>query len=1810
MDHVVEGYRLSSQQRRVWSLGADRQLYRVQYVVRLAGPLTIDTLYAAACAVTARHDILRTTFYRQPGRTFPIQVIHDTATPGWRVVDLSAQSPDQQEQAIAALLYSDGAAPLSDGSSQLRLTLLALATNKHDLLITLPALCADAPSLETLVAELSAEYTRLSENPATRAVDDADEVVQYVQFSEWQNEQIESEDDAEGQAFWYNQQVTGWSKLHLPFESHLSSSEAERASHTSTIAKPLTAAIESFAQKQDVSQALVLLACWEALLYRLTGQHDVGIAYVRGQRIYEDLEQTLGLFTTWLPLRGQFSPNSQFQEIVQQALVSVQRAETWQESWMRDGQLSGGDHAFQHLVGFEFAAWPAVQTAGDLSFTVVQQHIALDRFKLKLSCWQRDDTLQLSFEYDPALFSTEAISALDNQLQTLLEAALARPQTLVDELPLLSQVQRQQLLVDFNATQSLWTEQCIHALFQSQAIVHPERVAVVFEDQRLTYAELNARANQLAHYLQSLGVKPDMPVALAIERSAEMMIGLLAILKAGGAYVPLDPTLPPERLHFMLKVTQASILLTRQHGLEQLPTDQVQVVCLDRDWDTLAEQPISNPVSNVTPQNLAYVLFTSGSTGKPKGVTIAHAQLHNYVRAITKRLALPDDASYALVSTFAADLGNTAIFPALCSGGTLHVISQERVFDPDALADYFRAQPVDCLKIVPSHLNVLLQAAQPQHILPRKQLVLGGEASDWSLVTRVREYAPDCTVLNHYGPTETTVGVLTYQVTPSERGSTTASLPLGQPLANTAVYLLDRQQQPVPIGLPGEIYIGGTQVARGYLHQSALTAERFVPDPFAGTPGVRLYRTGDRARYRADGTIEFLGRVDHQVKIHGFRIELGEIEAVLADHPAIREAVVMRRENSQGEPSLVAYITPRQSAPQLPSHLRRTTLPNQLTIAHLNQDETRHLYQQIFVDQIYTRHGMRLNETDTIFDVGANIGMFSLFVKQLALGARIYAFEPAPPTAEVFLANAALHAPDTTFFNCGLSDRSGEATYTFYPHASVMSGLYPNPTEESELLRQFVDNRQHSDQPHQALLTHIDDLAEARFQAQTFRCPLRTISDVIAEHQIERIDLLKVDVEKSELDVLRGIQPQDWPKIQQLVVEVHAFEDRPTLIARMLEDQGFTVVVDQDQPLAKTPIFQVYARREALGTRGAAAPHQATRVGAESAQLQLAPTELRNYLKRWLPEHMIPAHFVQLDSLPLTANGKLDRQALPELEHKRPASDQPFVAPRAPAEIILAQIWSDILGVDQIGIHDNFFQLGGDSILTIQVVARAHQAGLQFSPRHLFAHQTIAELSEVVETLQPAQIDQQPASGPLPLLPIQQWFFAQEMPDPSRSTIAVLLEARQPLDPALVAQAITGLVDHHDALRTSFSSSEHDWHATIHDQTTESLLTTLDLSDVPEAHQAAALEAEIAQLQARIELAQPPLLRGVMINRNHDLPAQLLIAIHRLVVDNGSWRILLEHFQAAYTQLSAGQALQLPPKTSSIQEWANRLSEYARSPELERELDFWLAQGQAPSGALPIDVAELPARITLDQELSLSLNVEETRALLHEVPKAYHTQINDVLLTALAQTLAQITGTRRSLIDLEGHGRDALFNDIDVSQTVGWFTTLFPLRLDVDTRMETSAALKAVKEQLRQIPQHGIGYGLLRYLNRRPEIQAHVSSLPQPQILFRYVSQFRDLPQPFVAVRDQYDASGTTRQHLLAIMAGVTGEQFVISWAYSTAVHERATIEDLAQRFMHSLRHLITHCCTVTGYDFTPSDFPLAGLDQQQLDQLLNKFKK
>jgi len=919
---MVEGFRLSPQQKYLWSLQQDDLAtpYRAQCAVLIEGPLDIKLLEAALQAVFARHEIFRTAITCLSGMTIPLQVITESSTVSIDHQDLCSREPREQAAVLDSLFQAGAQSPFdSDKNPFATISLATLARDKHILFVAASAFCADAATLAIFVRELSNSYSaRVRGETLTPAP------LQYADVAQWHNELLESADTRAGTAYWRKQDLVSVPALNLPFERRRSGTQHfDPRALALGIEPDLTAAIHALARHYDISAPVFLLACWQTLLWRLTGQPHFIVGIACDGRTYDELKDTPGLLAKSVPLQCRLQGQAHFSELLKQVNESTRGVLEWQEYFAWDSlprSNSNGEATPFFPLSFEFDERPMEYRAGDVTFTIQRLQTCTERFTLKLTGIQTEDLLSTEVHYDSNAFCLEDIKRLVERFQTLLESAAGNPEASLGELEILSAPERQRLLVEFNDTQTDYrTKRCIHQLFEEQVQCTPNNVAAAFGDVRLTYAELNARANQLAHYLQTLGVRSEVPVAICMERCLEMVVGIIGILKAGAAYVPLDPAFPKERRAFILADTRAPLLLTHRRVVQDGPAaPRVRVVCMDSEGETIARESDENPSSKTTDRNAAYVIYTSGSTGQPKGVIVEHRGLVNAVNWLAETLELSARDRCLLKTPITFDAAGREIFPILTAGGSLVVAEPDGHRDCGYIAETIRNENISVLHCVPSFLRLLVEEAAFEGPLALRAVMCGGETLPPEVVARFH-HGSGASLYNVYGPTETIIDSA-YGL--CERSGAHSSVSIGRPIPNARIYIVDDMLRLVPIGAAGNLYIGGVGLARGYLNRPDLTAEKFIPDPFGGDPGARLYNTGDLARHLPDGGIEFLGRADHQVKIRGFRIELGEIESVLRQHPAVRESIVVAEEDPPGEKRLVAYVVARRELSPTGNELR------------------------------------------------------------------------------------------------------------------------------------------------------------------------------------------------------------------------------------------------------------------------------------------------------------------------------------------------------------------------------------------------------------------------------------------------------------------------------------------------------------------------------------------------------------------------------------------------------------------------------------------------------------------------------------------------------------------------------------------------------------------------------------------------------------------------------------------------------------------------------------------------------------------------
>jgi amino acid adenylation domain-containing protein/non-ribosomal peptide synthase protein (TIGR01720 family) len=1509
---------LSFSQQRLWfldQLTPGNASYHVPSALRLSGPLNLAGLKQAFSEIIRRHEVLRTTFAMIDGQ--PVQVIGPAFEPPLPSIDL--QGLNQTDQAACTLNLATqhvmAAFDLSHGPL-LRTTLLRINEREHVLLAAMHHIISDAWSLDVLISELAALYEAFSQGQSSPL---AELTIQYADFAHWQRDWLAGARLEEKLKYW-KEQLAEAPLLALPTDRPRPSVQTfDGARCMVAFSESLAPALKELGRQNGATLFMTMLAAFHALLHRYAQQARILTGIPVANRTAET-ESLIGFFVNTLVLSSDFADDPTFVTHLERLRKQALGAYTHQDlpfELLVDELKLARDLSYNPLFQVMFIwddAEPSKLELAELEVSGVTTDNLTAPFDLTVTAGEIEGQLRCAMQYNTALFDEATISRMLTHYEELLRSVVEAPQQRVSRLSLLRESERRQLLREWNETDFDYeTGVTLVELFERQVERNASAVAVVSGEEEVTYGELNERANRVARHLQELGVGPEGRAGLLLERGIEMVVGMLAIIKAGASYVPLDPSYPKARLEYMLRDAAVNVVLTERRS-QQLAREVAgsvkTVLSLDEGW---AEQGSGeNLAVKIDSENLAYIIYTSGSTGQPKGVMNTHRGVCNRLFWMQDAYQLTGEDRILQKTPFSFDVSVWEFFWPLLTGARLVMAEPGGHQNPDYLRRIIAQEQITIVHFVPAMLQLFLEEPGLEQLESLRKVICSGEALPFELQERFFARL-GAELHNLYGPTEAAIDV-TYWA--CERMSSRKVVPIGKPIANTQIYILDRNYEPVPAGVAGELHIAGVNLARGYHGQPRLTAEKFVANPFSDEPGARLYRTGDLARYLADGSIEFLGRIDNQVKLHGLRLELGEIETALSEHRDVQAAVVVPRKDESGHERLVAYILPAKR------------------------------------------------------------------------------------------------------------------------HVSVQ--------------------------------------------------------------------------------------------------------------------------------------------------------------------------DLRRALAQRLPDYMVPTMFVQLEELPRLPNGKIDRASLPAPDDAVVHAAGVYAAPRTAIEQTLAEIWQQVLGRKQLGIHDSFFELGGDSILAIQIVARANQAGLKLSPRLIFRHQTIADLAQVaVPAAASTTALQGLATGEIPLTPIQRSFFEQQVVEPHHFNQSVLLEVKRPLKADRLQRVVEQLVLHHDALRLRFRRDEvsGEWQQFYAGVEAAQQVRVEEVDGL--------LEPKAIELQRGLNLEAGPLMRVALI-ATPDSGQRLLIVIHHLAVDGVSWQILLDDLKRGIEQDQRGEQVSWGLKTTSYGQWSERLTEYARLREVREELTYWSeVMRKAARLPLPLDYEDAERTLGSSRSIVRQLEPDETRALLQEVPAAYHTQINDALLTALVEAIGKWSGEKRVAVEMEGHGREEFADDLDLSRTVGWFTSLYPVVLEIADADTPGDALKQVKEQLRRVPDGGIGYGVLRYLSGETELQG----AGPVELSFNYLGQMDqvlDTDSLFAGAAGETGPQRSERgrqRYALEVTAAVAGGKLTVHFTYNEHLHAATTIEDVGDEYMEALRELVRHCQSPEAGGFTPSDFPLINLDQADLDLALTEIE-
>lgn len=1877
-------------QQRLWFLDQlvpGSLAYNMATGVRLKGVLDAPALGAALAEVVRRHEALRTTFGTHGG--LPVQLVQPGLDIGPPTIDLSALSEHERAAESQRLAREEANRPFDLTTGPLlRATLVRITEQEHVLLLTMHHIISDGWSIGILVREIAELYEAFHAGASSPL---ADLPIQYGDYAAWERKRFQGGTLNEQLDYWKRRLEGAPAILDLPTDFPRPPVQNFRgASHSFFVPRFLYEAVQSLCQREGVTPFMALLAAFEVLLYRYSGQRDMLVGTPVANRQHVETEGLVGCFANTLVLRGELSDDQTFEELLRATRASSLEAFAHQdvpfEHLVDELQVQrdmSRNPLFQVMFVLQNAPMGEMRLPG-LTLDLLKADDRTAKFDLWLSIAEGDEPYA-TMQFNTDLYRRDTVERMCGHYLRLLEAFAARPELRLCEAPLMSEEERAQIVEGWNDTRVEYPPHLtLHELFEAQVRRTPGAIAVVSEAGRLTYAELDRYADGLARRLVRLGVGPDVLVGVLMERSAEMVIALLGILKAGGAYVPLDPDYPKDRTAFVLEDTRLKVILTQSHLEGQMPATDARIISLDEQWDSLAEVDDWPPAHKGDADNLAYVIYTSGSTGRPKGVMVPHRGVCNRLLWMQDQYQI-DETDVVLQKTpFSFDVSVWEFFWPLMTGARLVMARPGGHRDAAYLTEVVRAEGVTTMHFVPPMLRLFVEEPSFRDCASLRRVVCSGEALPVEFQKRFFA-ASKADLHNLYGPTEASVDVTFWEC---ERETDSHTVPIGRPVANTQIYLLDRRLQPVPAGVPAELYIGGVQLARGYLNRPELTAERFIPDPFAQYPGARLYRTGDLARYLPDGQIEFLGRTDDQVKIRGLRIEPGEIETVLREHPAVDDVVVLAREDTPGEKRLAAYLVLDESAE---GHVdEEKPARGQLVAERVGE------WERVF-DDAYAGESEAADPTFNITSWNSSytgepipseemrewveqtveriLARGPSRVLEVGCGTGLLLFRIAPHCAEycgtdisqVALDHVARHwhrptpprllrrsADDFEDIEPGTFDAVVvNSVAQYFPSAaylarvlegavtSVADGgfIFVGDVRSLPLLEAFHTGVELTHAPDDLSLEHFRQRVRRRvtqerelaldpafFHALAGVVP--RISRVEARPKRGRFDN---EMTRYRYDVVLSIGPVrdveappvslDWQR-ERLTLESltrRFVENRPvSLAARGVPDarvehdlRAVSLMTKQGGPATVGDLKRLLREEswagvhpedlwrlgdehscevELLCSSGAdargcfdAVLSDVSKAGTRSSFRDPATTEemrpevsfaayannplgdrlarefvpaLRAKLKAELPEYMMPAAFVVLSSLPLLPNGKVNRAALPAPVVAAEPPDE-FVAPDTETERVLAEVWAASLGLERVSVKSNFFELGGDSIGIIQIVARVNAAGLRLTTKQMFQSPTILELAAAIDAERSEAPHQVEPDGPVALTPAQRRFFERAPQHPDLWGEAFVVEVPRDFGPAS-EEILRHVAERHEALRLRLRFEEGAWKAGYRQGTDSITITRIA--------EGAALEAVAAELRVGLSLSEGPLLRAAFFDSVDG--ARLLLVAHSLIVDQHSWRVLLEDVETAYRRTVLREAVEFPARTDSPQRWAGWLGEQEQNAEGRRdETDKTNTEANTEASS---------------RRISVLLSREETTALFGVANEAYGTTIDELLLAALA-----LSGWTESIIDVEEDARQRPDTRLKLSRTIGRFDLVYPLRLEAGGASPLADTIKAVKERVRNASLDEVPSG-------SPKLKYKTIGVTAPDSVALRGTALRLPPAEPEA----------QRPYLVEVNPVFAGGRLCVEWEYGSSVQQSSTIEKLAEAFREHLLAIVKHCSTPGRRGYTPSDFPLAHLDQQQLDRL------
>ncbi len=1952
---AAEAVPLGFSQSRLWMLARlapDSVAYNDAMLVEMTGALDLDTLRGAVRTVMGRHESLRSRFFDEAG--VGRVRYSDSLEFEFEALDMASASP--QEAFETALQLARTAArrrfDLEHGPL-LRLFVARIARDRHLVLLAVHHIVCDGWSLAVFMHEVAALYTRPQVPlPAVK--------LRYADFVRRQRDRLTPEVRAQQFGYWREQLAD----LPAPFELPLDFARPAVQSYTGAIERAsvpmeLTRALDALAGRQRATLYMVLLSALAVVLSRISGRSDLVIGADTANRLSPDVENMIGLLVNQIALRIDLDGSPTYAELLERTRNVALGAYDHQDlpfqqivNELCPERDAGRNPIFQVAFTLQQAPDFSAVSSPAMRLGAVPFDVGVARLDLEVNAHRSAEGLSIAATYNELLFRPATIARVLKSLLSVLADVVADPTRPVSELTLFGSDERRLLLEQFNRSEAAYDRRPLMELLEEGARRTPAQLAVVGPAGTLSYAELQARVEVLAARLHASGIGEGAIVAVISERDAPLLLAVLALWRLNAVYLPLDPYSPPKRTAQLLAEVQcrwvlhsAACAATALEAVETItgPSLPARLRIDDADGSDGAasiDRLAAAPRRPYAPDAPAYVIFTSGSTGRPKGAIVNHAGMMNHLQAKIADLALTAADCVAQTAPQTFDISVWQMLAAIAVGGRVRFYDDEVAQNPRVLIETVDGDGITVLQVVPSFLDLAIVAAMSSGASrlfgSLRWLISTGEALSVALCRRWFAIFPGIPLMNAYGPAECSDDV-THHVIDRMPEETEVSIPIGRPIGNARIYVLDEHLQPVPIGAAGELCVSGVCVGGGYLGNPQATQLKFLEDPHARGTGQRLYRTGDLARWRPDGVLDYLGRIDNQVKIRGCRIELGEVEAVLQDDELVRQSVVV----AAGNPDLrlIGYVMPdwravesfvadrenrerteewksiyefyyQEAPPEATDAAGQSVVDPTLDIRGWVDSFTSKaiptVEMQSWVDQTVAR--IRALRRRRILEVGCGTGML-LF--RLAAGCERYRgidLSPAvvgqlqsslstlyPQWTHVEVSQQAAHELDQLDedgFDCVIVN----SVVQYFPSEAYLQGvlqaacrklarggcIFLGDIRALEVLPDFH---------HALVLATSDDslpLADMRQRARNAvsrekelllsnryfdgLCgPEQPLGRAVGVRKWLKSGPYDNELVRYRLDVAlmldegpaQSARILEWTDpggsgLESLSRRLAALGGQAIVVTgipnvRLATDERTQTWLSADEPpetvgelralLAMNPVSAPVSPDDLvahLGQQGyrvqtsfsslpdhrwsldllvsrsdtswpllaaANAPtsNNPLRNRAQQALLQ----RLRRNLSDRLPPFMIPNTLALVDDFPLLRSGKINRHALPAVETHTAEEEQG--RPRTQAEKVLCRIWAELLGVDSVGIRANFFALGGDSILAIQMVSLAARQGFKLQTRQVFRHQTVAELAAAaVPHEEHDRKADEILEGPFPLSPIQAAFFESQPANPDHFNQAILLQCRLKMTAAQLDRALHALARRHDALRLRFVGEAQAWHQVYRaDEAAQAIeLAVLDQGD------RSGLVRVGSQLQSSLSIRQGPLLRAAWLPGIDGGPDTILLIAHHLIIDAVSWRILIEDLEELLQASLASRAPALPAKTASYRDWVERQVALAESHALRDQWSFWIEQARVGTPhpiagrAAPDAPADMP-----DQVITETLSAALSARLVQNEGGQPGLSVEELLIVALVFALRRQFGKNDVVLLNEGHGRDT-FDDLDVSRTVGWFTTAYPMLLRANPGIDPSRQIDSLADQIRFAKHRQSVFGVLKCFSPDSEVRRALTELTPPEIAFNYFGRIsagtaRDSSLQWV-VGDTGPVSDARNRRVCAVQLDVVrlDDDFKLQWSVDPSRLDPEVIRPLSAAVAAELQFVLENASHEGHRQAVTADPRFVSLDSDDLGAALSEI--